>query len=147
MDLFHILSAIIGILVIAVIVVCLCNTQSKGILTVSLASGILFAIALFSVLYPSWWSIAITMCLLFIFTEIGLRYLEDRIKSIFGAKITFSCLALYAIELAICIIMLATNWTWYIALVYIPISIILIILGLISVVAMVAVAVAVATRN
>ena len=147
MSIFQVISAIMGILIIAVIITCLCNTRSKNLLTISLLSSILFAAALFSTLYPTWWSIAITISSLTAFTIICLQYIKSEIKSTFGTKISFCYLMLYAVQLAICIIILSTNWCWYIALVYIPIAITLTVLGLLSAVSMIAVAVAIATKH
>ena len=146
MIMFQFISVLMGILVITAIVVNLCITQKNNLLT-SLASGLLFAVALFTTLHPVWWTIAITICLLTVFIGINLKFIKSSIASMFGIKIISCCLALYAIELAISITILATNWCWYIALIYIPIAIALVIIGLFSAVGILTIAVAMATRS
>jgi hypothetical protein len=129
---------------VAVIVVQLFTT--KGNLPQLIGSCILFAAAVFTTLCPTWWSTAIAIVLLTIFTIACLRYVKDRIKTMYGVN-TISCyLIIYTIELALCIVVLSTNWCWYVALVYMPIAIALVILGLLSSVVILAIATALATE-
>ena len=152
MTLFQIISVIMGILIIAISVVCLINAKNR--FGISLICTLFVAVPVFSLLYPTWWTVAISIYASIILGLICLDVIKkrsERNRELFqpeeAMRIALSCLGAYALGILICAVVLATNWCWYVAVTYIAIIIALLILAFYALIASFALAAGMATRS